>query len=54
MKEHNRPLTCKNKRVKAKWLATNYWHKYKCIRAMTLLDLKSLIKTDLKVDVTLI
>ena len=36
-----------------KWLAANHLHKYKYICAMTLLDLKSLIKTDLKVDMTL-
>ena len=53
MNDHNCLVTCKNKRVTAKWLAANYLHKYKCIHAMTLLDLQSLIKTGLKVDMTL-
>ena len=49
--EYNCLVTCKNKRVTAKWLATNYLHKYKCILAMKLMDLKSLTKTNLKVDI---
>ena len=53
MNEYNCPVTFKNKRVTTKWLATNYLYKYKSIHAMKLAYLKGLIKTDLKVDMTL-
>ena len=51
--EHNCDFSYKNKRVTAKWLAANYLHKYKCISAMKLVDLKNLVKVDLKVEMTL-
>ena len=47
------PVTSKNKRIIAKWLAINYLHKYKCIHALRLVDLKDLVKEDIKVDLTL-
>ena len=53
MNEHNCPVTCKNKRVTSKWSVANHLYKYKGIHAMKLMDLKSLIKTDLKVDMSL-
>lgn len=46
-------LTCKNKRVRVNWLAFNYLYKYKGIHAIKLVALKSLLKTDIKVDMTL-
>ena len=53
MNEHNCPITCKNKRVASKWLGANYLYEYKGIHAMKLMDLKSLTKIDLKVDMSL-
>ena len=52
-KDHTYHVTSKNKRVTIKWLATNYLCKYKCIHTIRLLDLKDLVKEDLKVDLTL-
>ena len=51
--DHTCPVSSKNKRVTAKWLAANYLCKYRCIHAMRLVDLKDLVKEDLKVDLTL-
>ncbi|XP_050238794.1 uncharacterized protein LOC126680332 [Mercurialis annua] len=50
---HTCLVTFKNRRVGTKWLAKNYLNKYKCIGHMRLVDLKSLIKTDLKLDMSL-
>ena len=52
-KEHNYLVISKNKRVTVKWLAANYLHKFKCIHAIKLVDLKDLVKEDIKVDLTL-
>ena len=53
MNEYNCLVTCKNKKVTVKWLVANYLYKYKDIHGMKLANLKGLIKTDLKVDITL-
>ena len=50
---HTCSVVFKNRRVIVKWLAVNYLHKYKCIHAMRLVDLKDLVREDIKVDVTL-
>ena len=51
--EHSYPFTNKNRRVTAKWLSLNYLHKFKCISAMTLNDIKDLVKADLKINMTI-
>ena len=51
--EYNYGVSYRNRRVTTKWLAYNYLNKYKCIAMMSLVDLKALVKEDVKVDLTL-
>ncbi|XVE74864.1 hypothetical protein DITRI_Ditri12bG0052600 [Diplodiscus trichospermus] len=53
MEEHTCQITYKNKRVTTKWLARNYSSKYKRIASMRLVELKELVKEDLKVEMSL-
>ncbi|XVE86134.1 hypothetical protein DITRI_Ditri18aG0011800 [Diplodiscus trichospermus] len=53
MEEHTCQISYKNKRVTTKWLAKNYLAKFKCLASMRLVDLKQLVKEDLKVEASL-
>ena len=46
-------MSFKNKRVTTTWVDFNFLYKYKSISTMILVDLKELIKEDLKLDMSL-
>ncbi|XP_015580962.1 uncharacterized protein LOC107262062 [Ricinus communis] len=51
--EDNCAICYKNRKVTAKWLASNYLYKYKCIATMKLVDIKKLVKQNLHIELTL-
>ncbi|XP_050222158.1 uncharacterized protein LOC126672252 [Mercurialis annua] len=51
--EHTCMVTFKNRRVTTKWLAKNYLCKYKSLARMRLVDLQSLMRTDLRLAMSL-